>query len=128
MRRREFITLIGGTVAGWPFSVLAEDTDKFIHIGYLGPSLNTPSTAALYQGFLNHLRQAGFAEGQNLTVDYRRVDDQRGPFAVMAEPIRPPPKLIIAQGPEAALQAVVGASQFIPIVIIAINYDPIERG
>jgi putative tryptophan/tyrosine transport system substrate-binding protein len=128
MRRREFITLIGGTVAGWPFSVLAEDTDKFIHIGYLGPSLNVPSTAALYQGFLNHLRQAGFAEGQNLTVDYRRVDDPRGPFAVMAEPIRPPPKLIIAQGPEAALQAVVGASQFIPIVIIAINYDPIERG
>ena len=97
-----------------------------MHIGYLGPSLKAPSTAAQYQGFLNHLKQAGFAEGQNLAVDYRRVDDPRGPFAVMAEPMRPPPKLIIAHGPEAGLQAVVGASQFIPIVIIAVNYDPLN--
>jgi putative ABC transport system substrate-binding protein len=128
MRRREFIALSGGAVAGWPLSALAEETDRFMHIGYLGPSLKAPSTAAQYQGFLNHLKQAGFIEGQNLTVDYRRVDDPRGPFVVMAEPMRPPPKLIIAHGPETALQAVVGASQFIPIVIIAINYDPIERG
>ena len=42
----------------------------------------------------------------------------------MAEPMRP--KLIIAHGPEAGLQAVVGASQFIPIVIIAVNYDPLN--
>src|SRR5262249_15528209 len=103
MRRRDFIALIGGTVAGWPLSVVAEDADKF-----------RPSTAGQYQGFLNHLKQAGFAEGQNLAVDYRRVDDPSGPFAVMAEPMRPPPKLIIAHGPEAGLQAVVGASQFIP--------------
>jgi len=128
MRRRDFIALIGGTVAGWPLSVVAEDADKFMHIGYLGPSLKAPSTAAQYQGFLNRLKQAGFAERQNFAVDYRRVDDPRGPFAVMAEPMRPPPKLIIAHGPEAGLQAVVGASQFIPIVIIAVNYDPIERG
>jgi putative ABC transport system substrate-binding protein len=128
MRRRDFIALIGGTLADWPRSALAEDADKVIHIGYLGPSLKAPSTAAQYQVFLNHLKQSGFTEGQNLAVDYRRVDDPRGPFAVMAEPMRPPPKLIIAHGPEAALQAVVGASQFIPIVIIAINFDPIERG
>jgi len=77
---------------------------------------------------LSRLADAGFEEGKNLFVDYRRVDDPRGPFAVMAEPMRPPPKLIIAHGPEVALQAVVGASQFVPIVITAINYDPIERG
>src|SRR5262249_27663296 len=125
MRRRDFIALIGGTVAGWPLSVVAEDADKFMHIGYLGPSLKAPSCCAVPR-FSE--KEGGWGEGQNLAVDYGGGDDRRGPFAVMAEPMRPPPKLIIAHGPEAGLQAVVGASQFIPIVIIAVNYDPIERG
>jgi len=58
MRRRDFIALIGGTVAGWPLSVVAEDADKFMHIGYLGPSLKAPSTAAQYQGFLKNKRDS----------------------------------------------------------------------
>jgi putative ABC transport system substrate-binding protein len=128
MRRRDFIVLIGGAAVDWPLNVLAEGTDNSTHIACLGPSLDAPSTAALYKRFVSHLREAGFDEGKNLVIDYRRVDDPRGPFAVMAEPMRPPPKLIIAYGPEVALQAVVGAGQFIPIVIIAINFDPIERG
>ena len=128
MRRRELIMSIGGAAVGWPLNVLAEGADNSIHLVWLGTSLNAPSSAALYKRFLSRLAEAGFEEGKNLFNDYQRVDDPRGPFAVMAEPIRPPPKLIIAHGPEVALQAVVGASQFIPIVITAINYDPIERG
>ncbi len=128
MKRREFINLLGGAAAGWPLAARAEGTDKVLRIGYLGPSLNSPATAKLYQAFLSQLREAGFNEGQNLVVDYHRVDDPRGPFAVSAEMMRSPLNLIIAHGPEVALQAVVGASQFIPIVVIAINYDPIERG
>src|SRR5262249_7072613 len=45
-----------------------------------------------------------------------------------AELMRSSPDLIIAYGPEVALQAVIGTSRFVPIVVIAINYDPIERG
>jgi putative ABC transport system substrate-binding protein len=56
------------------------------------------------------------------------VDDPRGTFVAAAELMRAQVDLIVAQGPEVALQAVVGASRSIPIVLQAINYDPIERG
>jgi ABC-type uncharacterized transport system substrate-binding protein len=127
MRRRDFITLVG-SAAACSLTAGAEGAEKVTRIGYLGPSLNVPSTAALYQAFLSSLRDAGFNEGQNLVVDYQRVDDPRGPFVAAAEMMRSSPNLIVAYGPEVALQAVVGASGFIPIVVIAINYDPIERG
>jgi putative ABC transport system substrate-binding protein len=71
------------------------------------------------------LHELGFSEGRNIVVDYRRVDDPRGAFAVAAELMR---DLIVATGPEVALQAVVGASRSVPIVIMAVQYDPIERG
>jgi putative ABC transport system substrate-binding protein len=128
MKRREFITLLGGAAAAWPLAARAQQAGKVARIGYLGVSLNAPLSAALYQVFLSELRELGFSEGQNLAVEYRRLDDARGTFVVAAELVRSPLDLIVAQGPEVALQAVVGASGFIPIVIQAINYDPIERG
>jgi putative tryptophan/tyrosine transport system substrate-binding protein len=65
---------------------------------------------------------------KNFTISYGRVDDPRGAFVAAAELMRSPIDLIWANGPEVALQAVVGASGFVPIVILAVNYDPIERG
>src|SRR6266566_4934601 len=90
--------------------------------------LDVPSTSAQYQAFLAQLRELGFSEGQNLIVEYRRYDDARGPFAAVAEMMRSQVDLVVAAGPEVALQAVVGASGFIPIVILAVQYDPVERG
>ena len=67
-------------------------------------------------------------EGQNLTAEYRGLEDPRGPFVVATELMRSQPDLIVALGPEVALQAVVGASGFIPIVFVAVNFDPLARG
>src|SRR5262249_51001386 len=127
MKRRTFITLLGGTVA-WPLAANAQQTGKVVRLGFLGASLNAPATAGLFQQFLDELRDSGFSEGQNLIVEHRRVDDPRGTFVAAAELMRAQVDLIVAQGPEVALQAVVGASRSIPIVLQAINYDPIERG
>jgi putative ABC transport system substrate-binding protein len=77
---------------------------------------------------LAQLRELGLNEGQNIAVEYRNVDDPRGPFVAAADLMRSQPDLIVAAGPEVALQAVVGASRAVPIVMIAINYDPIARG
>jgi putative ABC transport system substrate-binding protein len=74
------------------------------------------------------MRELGFSEGENLKVEYQGVDDPRGPFVAAAELMRFNPDLIVALGPEVALQAVVGASRAIPIVIAAVNFDPIARG
>jgi ABC-type uncharacterized transport system substrate-binding protein len=127
MRRREFIALIGATAA-WPVAASAQPDGKAIRIGYLGASLNSPSTAAAYQAFLSELRVLGFSEGENILIEYRRVDDPRGIFIAAAELVRSQPQLLVAQGPEVALQAVIGASGFIPIVVEATNFDPVARG
>ena len=128
MRRRQFITLLGVAAATWPLVARAQQAGKVIRIGILGPSLNNPFPLALYQAFLTQLRDAGFSQGQNLVAEYLAVDDPRGPFVAAAELMRSQPDLIVAAGPEVALQAVVGASRSVPIVIIAVNYDPIARG
>jgi putative ABC transport system substrate-binding protein len=128
MRRRAFISMLGGAAAAWPLAARAQQAGNAARIGFLGVSLNAPGTAALYQHFLDELRGSGFSEGQNLAVEYQRVDDPRGPFVAAAELMRLQVDLIVAQGPEVTLQAVVGASRCIPIVLQAINYDPIERG
>ena len=128
MRRREFIALLGGAATGWPLPASAQQPAKVWRIGILGPSRDTPTTAAQYQAFLAELKALGFNEGKNFTINYGRVDDPRGAFVAAAELMRSPIDLIWANGPEVALQAVVGASGFVPIVILAVNYDPIQRG
>jgi putative ABC transport system substrate-binding protein len=128
MRRRDFITGVAGSAAAWPMAARAQQTGKVIPIGILGPSLNSPETAAGYQAFLAELRRLGFGEGDNLSVEYRQVNDPRGPFAMAAELMRANVDLLVADGPEVALQAVVGAGRAIPIVFVAVNYDPIGRG
>ena len=128
MRRREFITLLGGAGMAWPLVVRGEQSRKVIRLGYLGAPLNNAPATAQYQAFRARLADLGFREGQNLTIDYLALDDPRGPFVAVAELMRSPPDLIVATGPEEALQAVVGASGFIPVIIIAINFDPLARG
>jgi putative ABC transport system substrate-binding protein len=127
LKRRAFISLLGSATA-WPLAARAQQAGKAVRVGFLGASLNAPATAGFFQQFLDELRDSGFSEGQNLIVEHRRVDDPRGTFVAAADLMRAQVDLIVAQGPEVALQAVVGASRSIPIVLQAINYDPIERG
>jgi len=107
MKRREFITLLGGAAAAWPLAARAQQTGKLIRIGFVGPSLNNPQPIALYRAFLGRLRDLGLTEQQNLTADYRGLDEPRGPFVNAMELMRPHPDLIVSLGPEVALQAVV---------------------
>ena len=118
MKRREFITLLG-SAAAWPLATRAQQSDKLIRIGFIGASLNSSGMAAQYQAFLTELQELGFSQGRNITVEYRRVDDPRGSFAIAAELMRLQVDLIVATGPEVALQSVVGASRAIPIVFLA---------
>jgi putative ABC transport system substrate-binding protein len=129
MRRREFITLVSGAAASWSLAARAQQSAPIAHIGYLGSALDAPVFAAGYPAFLAELRKLGFTEGQNLIVEHRRVD--KGPskaFAAAAEVIRSKVDVVVAFGPEIALKAAVTASQTTPIVMIAVNFDPIAGG
>jgi len=126
--RRDFITVLGGAAVTWPLAARAQPAKTMGRIGVLGPGLSNPFASTLYQAFLAQLRELGFNEGQNLIAEYQAMDDARGPFVATIELMRSQPDLVVALGPEVALQAVVGASGSVPIVFIAINYDPIARG
>jgi putative tryptophan/tyrosine transport system substrate-binding protein len=128
MNRRECITLLGGAAAAWPLAARAQQSGKVFRVGFLGPSLDNPQPIALYRAFLGQLREIGFSEGQNLSVEYRGLEDSRGPFVVAAELTRTQPDLIVALGPEIALQALASVSGFIPVVFVAVNFDPLARG
>ncbi|MGB6705181.1 MAG: ABC transporter substrate binding protein, partial [Pseudolabrys sp.] len=127
MRRREFIGFVTAALA-WPVSARAQQADKTPRVAFLGTERTTPPQSGYYQAFSAQLEKNGFREGQNIVIEYRSTDDPRGPFVGAAELLRSQPDLIVAVGPEVALQAVVGASAHIPIVMVAVNYDPIERG
>jgi putative ABC transport system substrate-binding protein len=130
MRRREFITLAGGTAAAaWPFAARAQQDQHVARIGFLGVAPNNPLFATSYPMFLAELRKLGFAEGQNVTIEHRRVDEGASKaFAGAAELIRSNVDVVVAFGPELALKAAVAASQTVPIVMIAINFDPVAGG
>jgi putative ABC transport system substrate-binding protein len=85
MRRREFIKLVGGTAATWPFAARAQQPGKVFRIGFLGVSRDAPGTAANYKAFSDELREKGFSEGQNLVIEYRSSDDPRGVSVAGAE-------------------------------------------
>jgi putative ABC transport system substrate-binding protein len=129
MRRREFITLLGGAAAIWPLVARAQQrSGKISRIGILG-SRGTVISDTGYAAFIDELRRLGFTEGQNLAVEYRATNLGRdAAFAAAAEMIRSNVELIVADGPEFNLQAALAASRTIPIVITAVSYDPIARG
>src|SRR5262245_29805452 len=115
MRRREFITLLGGAAAAWPLAARAQA--KVYAIGI----------QANFAALLNGLRELGYVEGQNLRIDYRSADGQGERFPeLVAELVRNRVDLIVTRGTPAA-RAAKAATATIPIVMAAIG-EPLGVG
>ena len=133
MRRREFMTLLSGAAVAWPLAARAQQPDRVMRVGVLGPRPENTGiaggVAAGYPAMLDELRKLGFSEGRNLTVEIRTIEqERRAVFADAAELVRSNAGVLVALGPEVTVQAAMAASNTIPIVIAAFNYDPIARG
>jgi putative ABC transport system substrate-binding protein len=129
MRRRAFISLLGGAAAAWPLAARAQHAGRIARVGVLGPDLNNSVTGPGYQVFLSELRKLGFTEGQNLVVEYRRTDEgMPKAFTGANEMVAAKADVLVANGPEIALQAATAARPAVPIVMLANNYDPFARG
>jgi ABC-type uncharacterized transport system substrate-binding protein len=88
----------------------------------------SPATGPAWQGFFDELSAQGFTTGINLVATMRWGDeDARGPSASTGELIQEPLDLIVVEGPEAWLKAILSLNLAIPIVITYGNYDPIAR-
>jgi putative ABC transport system substrate-binding protein len=118
--------MICGVPAFNPLVASAQATKR---IAFFGPGVSRPSMmVANYHAFLDQLRTHGFIEGQNIIVKYGETEDPRGLGVVGAELVQSRPDLIVVSGTEAMLRAVLASNTAIPIVLLAINFDPIERG
>ncbi|MGA6963122.1 MAG: ABC transporter substrate-binding protein [Xanthobacteraceae bacterium] len=123
LKRREFITLLGGATAAWPLVALAQSAYRIGVLDTTSAALNAANFDALRQG----LRQHGYIEGQNLVIEYRSADGRAERFPdLAAELVRLNVDLIVTRGTP-AIFAAKNATKTIPVVMAA-SGDPLGAG
>jgi ABC-type uncharacterized transport system substrate-binding protein len=126
VRRREFITLLGGAAAAWPLAAHAQQRGPPV-IGLLS-SRSAATDTNLIAVFRQALNEGGFVEGQNVVIDYRWADGQYDRLPALATSlVRRQVAVIVTIGGEVSGLAAKAATATIPIVFVA-GTDPVAIG
>ena len=126
MKRREFISLLGGAAIAWPLAARAQQATKMPRIGILSPGRSDlpDPTLNMLNAFLQGLQEIGYTEGQNLAIERRYADGSSDRLRELAaELVRRKPDIIVAFSTTAARPAK-QATGAIPIVAVAMA-DPV---
>ena len=129
MKRREFITLLGGAAASWPLAAGAQQPSSTVRrIGFLSPGVaRTMAVRGLVEAFRQGLKEYGWVEGQNISVEYRFAEGKEEALAgIAAALVQSRLDVIVADG-TAAIQAAKNVTQTVPIVM-AVSNDPVGTG
>jgi ABC-type uncharacterized transport system substrate-binding protein len=130
MRRRDFISLLGGAAVAWPLAAAAQQSANSKRLAIFSPSepsadLHEHSESKKYRAFFAELRRLGWIEGHNLKVEsYGREQNASGPEALATEIVRSNPDVIHVVGPGAVIFKKLTSR--IPIVVI--TGDPVKSG
>ncbi len=124
MRRREFLSVLGGAAAAWPLAARAQEPGKIPRIGYLSPATKL---SLRERSFLQGLRERGYVDGKNILIEYRFAGDKFNRLpALAAELVQLDVDVIVARVTQASLAAK-AATKTIPVVMLGVS-DPVGSG
>jgi putative ABC transport system substrate-binding protein len=126
MRRREFITLIGGAAAAWPLVARAQQSHRVPRIGVLLPGTPT-SFAPRTQAFVEGLRDLGYVEGRTIAIEWKWGQDRVDRLPDLAAELAGSQVDVIVTGGTVAARALKNATRTIPIVMAMVG-DPVGAG
>jgi len=129
MRRRDFMSLLGGAAAGWPLAARAQQRERMRRIGFFlsGLAADDSEGQARTTAFVQGLQEYGWADGRNIRIDYRwGLQDPDRLHKSAVELVALAPDAILAGGPPAAL-ALLKVTRTVPI-IFANATDPVGLG
>src|SRR5262245_93463 len=125
MRRREFISLVGGAAAAWPLAVRAQQTERVRRIGVLAGGTATGRTE--FAAFQQALEQLGWSEGRNLRIEYRwGAGNPANTRKHVEELVALAPDVILVAG-ASPLAPLLQATRDLPIVFVSV-VDPVGAG
>ena len=124
MKRRTFLTLLGGATAAWPHAA-REQQPKMLRVGFVGMQ---PRAAPHYANFLKRMAEFGYQEGRNFTFDYIQTRDVEDYDRNYRELATRNVDVFLAVGNERALRAALLAAERKPIAFLAVDFDPLARG
>jgi len=125
MRRRQFITLLGGAAVAWPLAVRAQQPEKMLRVGTVA---GNPKSAPQWEAFERRMNELGYQEGKNFSFDFLQAATADEYEVLYRKLVANAPDVILAIGPEIGLRSALAATRTLPIVMIAIDYDPLARG
>jgi putative ABC transport system substrate-binding protein len=126
IKRREFITLLGGAAAAWPLAARAQQPGKLPTIGFLG-SATSATQGQLVAAFVQHLRELGWIEGRTVAIELRWAEGRTERYAeIAAEFVRLNVDVIVTAGTTPVVAAK-QATSIIPIVFATVG-DPVGSG
>ena len=125
MSRRKFITLLGGAAA-WPLAARAQQpAKKMLRVGTVS---GTQKLSPQWIAFLRRMAELGYQEGKTFAFDFLPAANEEGYETGYRTLVAREPDIIMATGVEIALKSALAATRTLPIVMIAIDYDPFARG
>jgi ABC-type uncharacterized transport system substrate-binding protein len=122
--RRAFLAGTGAVLLAAPLAVEAQQSGKVWRVGIL-----VSANPRVYDGFADELHKLGYIDGQNLALEFRNAEGNLERLPTLAvELVRLGVDVILAGGTEASLRAARQATTTIPVVMVAIDYDPLALG
>jgi putative tryptophan/tyrosine transport system substrate-binding protein len=127
VRRRDFITLLGGAAVAWPIAAHAQQSDRMRHIAVLMNAAKNPEQQANIEAFLQVLQQLGWVDGRNVRIETRWAGGQAVDIRRQAADLAAlAPDVIFATG-TAAMEPLLQATRTVPIVFVNVA-DPVGAG